>query len=490
MEGKFNSIVSPAYTGVTFLFSWTYLLFYTFSAGIEASPPISLMSLPYLISASCMVITLFVIAFSPLNRVEVLSKPAVKISVPLIMAASTAVLIWVTVNSGPLAVMCVSAVTTGISSGTMSQQWVMAYRRVGLRVAVNSFPTLMAMSITMCMSLLYFPQIVVYLAIVVFPLISGFLFHEVRKNPWPELIIESGKKNKPLNYFLLLFPVAIYSISSGFFDYFSSNSNYSFVFYALSAFIPLVLAVIAIFISDRKNLINLVVIPICFIVVVTIPFLTRITDAPVAQFISIGELGMEVLFFLAVIGFSDYLLLDMFKTCAFVKCTVVVLNSLGWYFGLYAASAYDSLWHSQFSLLLIMVAIEISSVFLVWALYKVKKSLEIAGEQNGQSTQSEEAGDSGVQVHASESDTDGNNSRNLKCEAIARKYGLSKREVDVFELLARGYSSAGIQSTLYIAQGTVNYHTRNIYSKLGVHSKQELIDLVDSESLDDLADGN
>lgn len=65
-----------------------------------------------------------------------------------------------------------------------------------------------------------------------------------------------------------------------------------------------------------------------------------------------------------------------------------------------------------------------------------------------------------------------------KCDGVAERYGLSKRECDVLHLLARGYSSARIQSELYIAPGTVNYHTRNIYSKLGVHSKQDLIDLV------------
>ncbi len=52
--------------------------------------------------------------------------------------------------------------------------------------------------------------------------------------------------------------------------------------------------------------------------------------------------------------------------------------------------------------------------------------------------------------------------------------------MDVFALLARGYSAAAIQSELYIAAGTVNYHTRNIYSKLNVHSKQELIGMVNA----------
>ena len=65
-----------------------------------------------------------------------------------------------------------------------------------------------------------------------------------------------------------------------------------------------------------------------------------------------------------------------------------------------------------------------------------------------------------------------------KCDAVAEHHGLSKRERDVLRLLARGYSSARIQSELYIAPGTVNYHARNIYAKLGVHSKQSLIDLV------------
>lgn len=65
-----------------------------------------------------------------------------------------------------------------------------------------------------------------------------------------------------------------------------------------------------------------------------------------------------------------------------------------------------------------------------------------------------------------------------KCLSVGNRYGLSEREIDVLALLARGYSSARIQAELYIAAGTVNYHTRNIYAKLGVHSKQEVIDLV------------
>ena len=65
-----------------------------------------------------------------------------------------------------------------------------------------------------------------------------------------------------------------------------------------------------------------------------------------------------------------------------------------------------------------------------------------------------------------------------RCTELGDTHGLSLRERDVLKLLAQGYSSARIQTELYIAPGTVNYHTRNIYTKLEVHSKQEVIDLV------------
>ena len=68
-------------------------------------------------------------------------------------------------------------------------------------------------------------------------------------------------------------------------------------------------------------------------------------------------------------------------------------------------------------------------------------------------------------------------------DAICKEYGLSQRERDVFVLLARGYTSTRIQKELYIAAGTVNYHSRNIYAKLGVHSKQELIALFEGMQL-------
>lgn len=63
------------------------------------------------------------------------------------------------------------------------------------------------------------------------------------------------------------------------------------------------------------------------------------------------------------------------------------------------------------------------------------------------------------------------------CERIASEFGLSKREAEVLPLALRGRTSERIASELCIAKSTVDTHLRRIYSKTGVHSRQELIDV-------------
>ena len=47
-------------------------------------------------------------------------------------------------------------------------------------------------------------------------------------------------------------------------------------------------------------------------------------------------------------------------------------------------------------------------------------------------------------------------------------------------LLAKGRTRARIQEELYLSSGTVATHARHIYQKVGVHSKQELLDVIES----------
>ncbi|OUO92142.1 hypothetical protein B5F40_02100 [Gordonibacter sp. An230] len=66
--------------------------------------------------------------------------------------------------------------------------------------------------------------------------------------------------------------------------------------------------------------------------------------------------------------------------------------------------------------------------------------------------------------------------------AVARRFGLSNRETEVFLMLAQGRSRPYIRDALVLSKNTVATHIRHIYEKMGIHSQQELIDLAqDSE---------
>ena len=67
-----------------------------------------------------------------------------------------------------------------------------------------------------------------------------------------------------------------------------------------------------------------------------------------------------------------------------------------------------------------------------------------------------------------------------QCEAIRLAYRLSDRETEVMELVARGDTVARIAEKLSVSENTVRTHAKRIYAKLGIHSKQELSDLVRS----------
>ena len=65
-----------------------------------------------------------------------------------------------------------------------------------------------------------------------------------------------------------------------------------------------------------------------------------------------------------------------------------------------------------------------------------------------------------------------------RCAQIARAHGLTLREEEVLALLAQGKSVPRIEQELCISNGTAKSHVRHIYTKLDVHTRDELIELV------------
>lgn len=68
-----------------------------------------------------------------------------------------------------------------------------------------------------------------------------------------------------------------------------------------------------------------------------------------------------------------------------------------------------------------------------------------------------------------------------RCREIARRGGLTEREGEILSFLARGRNGRFLMDHYVVSRNTVKSHIKHIYSKLGVHSQQELIDLVEHD---------
>ena len=68
-----------------------------------------------------------------------------------------------------------------------------------------------------------------------------------------------------------------------------------------------------------------------------------------------------------------------------------------------------------------------------------------------------------------------------RCAELAEAHSLTPRESEVLALLARGRNAAYIQENLTLSRNTVKSYVARVYSKLDVHSHQELIDLVEEK---------
>jgi len=65
-------------------------------------------------------------------------------------------------------------------------------------------------------------------------------------------------------------------------------------------------------------------------------------------------------------------------------------------------------------------------------------------------------------------------------EDFVHRFGISNRERDIIEMMARGFSNSAIAEKLYISTTTVKNHVYHIYRKTGAGNKVQLLNMVNS----------
>ena len=70
---------------------------------------------------------------------------------------------------------------------------------------------------------------------------------------------------------------------------------------------------------------------------------------------------------------------------------------------------------------------------------------------------------------------DGSATSQIKSEAEIARLGLTRREMQVIGALVDGQTNKDIAATFNISEYTVKHHLTNIYDKLGVYNRVELV---------------
>lgn len=70
----------------------------------------------------------------------------------------------------------------------------------------------------------------------------------------------------------------------------------------------------------------------------------------------------------------------------------------------------------------------------------------------------------------------------MRVSDLSKAHGLSDREEEILQLMARRTPMAQMEENLFVARGTIKAHTGRIYKKLGVHSREELYEMLGVEA--------
>ncbi|MDR3136473.1 MAG: helix-turn-helix transcriptional regulator [Coriobacteriales bacterium] len=67
----------------------------------------------------------------------------------------------------------------------------------------------------------------------------------------------------------------------------------------------------------------------------------------------------------------------------------------------------------------------------------------------------------------------------IKIDSISSNYNLSQRQKEILELLAKGRNTSYITKHFFISRSTAKTHIYNLYRKINIHSREELLNLIE-----------
>lgn len=511
--------------GFTFHLSWMFLFLFLQEPGsnTELGTPIGPSTL-YLASTLALAATLGVFAAKPRQLGALMAKRSACIGAAALTSLGTAGYCAATAAGLPL-VPCatVGGMITGIGSGALAAQWAQAFGAGSIDRVLGATPTILAGAIALCVTLPFLPRVLCILLMCVLPLLSGmFAYRSAVASIGPEsnprrAELASAPSGSNRLYLVLAACSMLLGIILGCLNISTHNplfAEYLSLFFMTAAVLVLFACVWRMRKRPTSEFLLGSIVPLCAIACLLVLHMRINENDFFSSFIPIGSTCLEMLFLTTLIIFSNSFCLSAIRTFAIGRISYALSYLVGSAAGAQLNIASSEVTTVQTTSFLLFAGIELITVAVIIGLFFTRQTANSGAKawSGGDQAQSElrapsaadsrpsaELADERQAPHHEEgapadkqADADAFAEEHTEAETafqtgkferrvteFATAHGLSARETDVLRQLLKGRGYARIQQELHIAEGTVNYHVRNIYAKTGVHSREKLVDLFD-----------
>ena len=529
--------------GLAVQLSWLYLLLYSggWNEALTFTRAAGSTDFLYLVSASALCITLLVGILRTKTFMRFAQNRAMAAIAPAIASLGTLSYCLISSENLPLAV--TGGALTGIGSAFLWARWAAVFGGFKPKTVIGMCPLIVTVAVLLCFTVGYLSPLLQAAFIVLLPAISGawlLLAERAHAPSTHSKTVRGATTQQPKatrrHYAALVLFAAFLGFSTGLLPAFTVDGSfpgYDLIFYSGVAVAMLLFVALAIFADDRRNFPTLFIAPTLVMLCVLLPFSHFVGQEPLLAIMGpLGSIAFELFLLIGSVLFARMTDCSPARTYMITRLSMSVFDALGLLCGHVLMGQVISAVAMQIAAVIMFLITEVIIAVLAYAYLSNRKGIlgeqptsegtdenkstnsrENPGETSGLNAQEEpqaltreanpqDGGDGTANwastAEASDSSREFGPSANQdpaptstqppvlsleqRCAEIAERYGLSAREVDVLQLVAQGRSYARIREDLTISQGTVNYHMSNLYAKLGVHSRQEVIDLVRGEA--------
>jgi DNA-binding CsgD family transcriptional regulator len=475
-KSNFSEISSPLVLGLALHRAWIATFFFSAHNIVSVDPSSTPLSSIYTISLIALTLTLLMGGFFPRLMKRFLWQRPVMITGPALMSVGSALLLLMADGGGTLELSALCGILTGLGSGLMLLYWGEFYGTSNATTAKVHSALAFTLAVFIYTFFLLFSSMAMFvIAATILPILSGLAL----MRSLPLNVVERELHPLPGGDFGMLRVAAAALIISFVHNALIGVSLRSSqttappppplateTLYTLTLLIStLIIATLIfaiIFLSQKSDLGLIYRFVLIFFIIGALfsPF-GDMTQTFSSVVLNAGYSCFELIFWIALSNISYRYHIQPLR--------VFGLGRAGWVVGVFLGGFYppipfmESVAANEFAAPFFMVSILIVLIVLTYAFILPERT--IAAITTGFSSRQ--------------------GSLQSRCARLSQQYGLSQRENEVLVHLVKGRNLGFIKEALNISAGTASTHRQRIYQKTGVHSRQELLDLLEQTRSDE-----